>query len=82
MREVTRLRRSALRCAELRERCRYFTSPPAIVLGGKEKATVTRQDVGDADEVQLRMESTGISVLLRNWLSDLGDRGPHIEALI
>lgn len=36
MRDVTRLRRSALRCAESLLRCRYFVRPPAIaaVCGG------------------------------------------------
>lgn len=33
IRDVTRFRRSALRCADDRERCRYFTSPPAILQG-------------------------------------------------
>lgn len=30
MSEVTRLRRRACRCEEVRFRCRYFTAPPAI----------------------------------------------------
>lgn len=30
--DVSRLRRRACRCAELRLRCRYFVAPPAIVV--------------------------------------------------
>lgn len=50
MSEVTRLRSSAWRCAELRLRCRYLVSPPAILK--RDQAVVGRNGSGSSSSVR------------------------------